>query len=489
MTRGITVAALACLELFASTAEAQPKAAEPQLRPGRTPRTRESVLQLSGEIGLGVVEALVRQRLPAKKRWKAAPYTHPINGGAGTLDGISVGYDIVAGTATVGADRSGRIVTRIPVSYNVWARYQAIRGGPTVDARCLNRAAQIVLTTTLNVRASRLTPSTRASVYAANRCVVTALRIDVTDQLTSFLGTKLRNVASEVDQKVADSLKLDGAASLLWARLLRPKQTAGGWLDLDPRAIQVRPVSLEGKALRATIQVIAKSALRHEKPESRTTAMPAIDSHSSPARISLLVEVAVDPKALDRRATAAARGAAGIRALVLRPRGRFVAIGADVDKVGRVWMTGELGAPDDYGVLAVRELRWSAESDRMLGRKAAAIQSAIARVMAKVEFGELAGIRSRAQDALGEGLGNAVPLLSGAAAIERISLASAVRRDARVHFYFRAEGAALDRSTCRIRRGAVITATKARCSRAAIAKVCKRPCEYSTDGKTWLRAR
>lgn len=483
LPRVIAIAVVA----LATAAEGAP---EPDLRSGRTPRPRDSVLEVSAEIPLSTVEALVRRRMPAKKRWKAAPYTHAINGGAGTVDGISVGYDIVAGTASVSGDRRGRIVTTIPVGYSVWARYQPVAGAPAVDASCVKRAASIVLTTALSVRRSRITPSTRASVAARSRCVVSALRIDVTDLLGGFIGAHLERVAGEIDREIADSLKIDGAAAIVWNSLQAPRKSAGGWLDLDLRGVQARPVEVRGAALRATLQIIARGALRADRPEPRRTAMPAVNSHASPPKVSLVVEATVDHAALDRRATAAirrVRGGRGIDKIVLRPRGRLIAVGADIAGRGQVWATGEIDRVSDHGVIAVRGLRWTAESAREL-RDPRGRLAAITAAIAAAEVPELAGLRARAQDALTESL-TAVPLVSGAAAIDTLSFASAVRDRTTARLFFRAEGRSVDGGGCKIRRGAAITTARSACTRAAVAATCKRPCEYSTDGATWLRAK
>jgi hypothetical protein len=112
----------------------------------------------------------------------------------------------------------------------------------------------------------------------------------------------------------------------------------------------------------------------------------------------------------------------------------------------------------------------------------------VARALGAAEIPELAGVRSRAQDAITESL-TAVPLLSGAAAIERADFASAVRDGSRARLFFRAEGSSVNGGSCAIRRGAIVTPARVACTRAAVAAFCKRPCEYASDGKTWLRAR
>ena len=425
---------------------------------------------------MAAVQTLVRSRMPAKKRWKAAPYTHPINGGAGTVDGISVGYDIVAGTASVFADSRGRIVTTIPVRYSVWARYRPVSGAPAMDASCVGRSASLVLTTDISIRRSKVVAKTRASVTAQSRCVITRLRIDITDLLTGFVGTRLDQLAAKIDRKVADAFDVAGSAAVVWRTLREPRAVSGGWLDLDPRAIQISPLAVRNGSLRARLQIISRPALRVDKPASRTTEMPSIDTHSSPGSVSVVVEAALDYSALDRATLP----------LVLRPRGREIAIGLDLSR-GRAWAVGEIAGVNDRGALAIRALRWTADSRSVLDRPAARLAS-LEKKLAGLEIGELANLRARAQDGLNEGLG-AVPLLAGAVAIDAVRFASAKRTRRGARLFFRASGQAVDPGGCMIRRGAAITRATVSCTRAAVARFCKRPCDYAADGKTWLPAR
>ena len=482
--------------LWSGLAEARPRAPEPELRPGRVPRARDSVLQLSGGVPLATVEALARRQIPANQRWRAKPYTHPINGGAGTVDGISIGYDIVSGVASVRAGNRGEIVTVIPVTYSIWARYQPVSGGPSFDASCLRRAAQLVLTTRLAIHRSKLSPKTRASVAAGSRCVITRLNIDVTDLLTILVGSQLSRVTDEIDREVAGSLEVGGAAAIAWRRLLEPQKVDGGWLDLGPASMQVPPIAVDGDRVTATLQVIAKSSLSFggDKPERRATPAPEVDSHASPPQLSVVVGVSVSDDALDRWATRAARSIKlprRITGVTVRPRGRQVAVGVELASVGRVWMTGELGADPSTGAVSISALRLTGPSRAMLAGgpvRPAALVAAAGKALATIGVDALADLRVRAQDALTSSLSSAVPLLSGAAAIERVSLASVVARSGERRFYFRAEGTSVGGSRCSIRRRGKIDTRDLPCTRAAVRPHCRgdRRCEYSTDGRTWL---
>lgn len=494
MHRSLLIVALCA----AGVAEAQPR--EPDLRPGRAPRPREGVIQLAGEVPLAAIEALARQHLPAKKRWRAPPYTHAINGGAGSVDGASIGYDIISGAASVRAGAGGEIVTSVPLTYSIWARYQPVAGGPSFDASCLRRSASLVLTTTLSIRGSKLVPRTRASVAARSRCVITRLQIDVTDLLAQLVGRQLRRVTAEIDRKVAGAVDIGAAAALAWRRLATPRTIDGGWLDIGPVALQVPPIAIANGRLVATLQVISKSTLVFggSKPAARRAGtpapMPAIDSHSSPPSLSVVVAVAVAHRALDRWATRAARSIRlprRITGVALRPRGRMIAVGIDLASIGRVWMTGELGVEPSSGAVTIAALRLAPAARSRLARspvKPARLVAAVRKALATIDVDALDDLRARTQDALTSSLGSAVPLLSGAAAIERIKLASVVRDKSESRFYFRAEGTSVAGATCSIRARGKITRREMPCTRKSVRAHCRR-CEYSTDGKTWLPVR
>jgi hypothetical protein len=138
------------------------------------------------------------------------------------------------------------------------------------------------LTTSVSIdRTWNLRPTTHSNPpTAGNRCTVTFLNIDVTNDVLSALNSALGTASGQLDAELSRGANLRPRMEQLWSALNEPVQIAqSAWLALRPTSVGVTPFSADDNQLRAGISLSAKpSIILGAKPSTVPSALPnAID--------------------------------------------------------------------------------------------------------------------------------------------------------------------------------------------------------------------
>ncbi len=157
----------------------------------------------------------------------------------------------------------GRSATlRTDVAYRVRAWYNP-PVLPEVGASCGDErdAPRARVAVTMNVRLRpdwRLLPRTVAAVDPLSeadhdKCTITALEIDVTDDVVKAARGALQEKADEVNARLA-AVDVPREAGRIWTILQEPiRITDSLWLTVNPTAVRVGTLELRGDTLRTTV--------------------------------------------------------------------------------------------------------------------------------------------------------------------------------------------------------------------------------------------
>jgi hypothetical protein len=143
----------------------------------------------------------------------------------------------------------------------------------------------------------RLRPRTRAFAEPQTRterdmCMVTALKVDVTDKVLGAARAALQKELSEFDRRLA-SFDLPGEATRMWNVLSTPlKLTDSLWLAINPATVRIGLLTVRGDTLVTTVGLSANPrVIGGPRPEMVAQPMPPPqDSTARPPVLHLLTE-------------------------------------------------------------------------------------------------------------------------------------------------------------------------------------------------------
>ncbi len=195
-----------------------------------------------------------------------------------------------------------RLTLSTTVTYQGRGWYKPIIG-PTLSASCgtdtLPPRLNVVITSDIGLNPSwTLESRTRVnSVSAASKtprdaCLVTFLKVDVTDQVVRAIRPLLDSKLPALDRKIA-AFDVERRVSKWYAMLQRPIRVRDSlWLDLAPEQLRLGEFSLQDSALVATIRLYAHPRLvagpkPNEPPLPLPPLSPALKEVGDSARIRI----------------------------------------------------------------------------------------------------------------------------------------------------------------------------------------------------------
>ena len=164
-----------------------------------------------------------------------------------------------------------RLTLSTTVSYTGRGWYKPVIG-PTLSASCgtdnVPPRLHVVLTTDIELNPAwvlksqtRVTSLRAASTAARDACVVTFLKVDVTEQVVRAIRPLLASKLPALDRKIA-AFDVRTRVEKWYGMLQRPIRVRDSlWLDLAPEQLRLGKFSLQDSALVATIRLYAHPRL------------------------------------------------------------------------------------------------------------------------------------------------------------------------------------------------------------------------------------
>jgi len=187
--------------------------AAPPLPAPTPPRPQLSYLNIAIRVPLQGIAAAADEALP--RRAGVEPFLHAIEGGASPpACGVDAGYAV--GREPLGMSGSGNaIITTFDLNYWLQGRKQVPCPGDFMIASCGTdgeqpRKARVSIDTAVSIRPdlSASVTSSIGSITPGDRCVLNPIGLDVTDGLVNALGTTLKPMLANLDQRLASELHL-----------------------------------------------------------------------------------------------------------------------------------------------------------------------------------------------------------------------------------------------------------------------------------------
>jgi hypothetical protein len=134
-----------------------------------------------------------------------------------------------------------------------------------------------------------------ASEEGADRCEITILGLDVTDQVVAGARGFLEDHLDEIDRRAA-SVDTRSRFEEWWSVLREPVQLGDSlWLSLGPESITRGPITGTGDTVRVALGLRARPRiLLGAKPSPLSADLPELDSGSIEPRLDLLVDGRAD---------------------------------------------------------------------------------------------------------------------------------------------------------------------------------------------------
>ena len=198
--------------------------------------------------------------------------------------------------------RTATVVAAIRYQGRVWYDPPVL---PEISASCgagdtLPRARVAIVSNVELTEHWTLKPRTRALAEPLtggkrDRCKVTVLRIDVTDKVLAAARAVLQKELTDFDQRVA-CFDLQAEAQKVWDVLQSPlRLTDSLWLAIDPKAVRIGVLKVEGDTLVTTVGLSANPRIvGGPRPPRSELPMPAAEgSTTQPPELHLLTEARV----------------------------------------------------------------------------------------------------------------------------------------------------------------------------------------------------
>ena len=108
-------------------------------------------------------------------------------------------------------------------------------------------------------------------------CRLAGMDVDVTPVVQSIVESRLPSLAAAIDAKVKERSESRQRAHKVWSNLQKPRELGPErWLLLNPKDVQVSPISSNGQILKSSVNLILR-------PELRTGTMPSIQEQPLPS--------------------------------------------------------------------------------------------------------------------------------------------------------------------------------------------------------------
>jgi len=272
------------------------------------PAPRLSYLNIEISLPLASMAAAADKEVP--RTAGVEPFKHLIQGGANPPScGIDAGYAIARGSLYMSG--SGHtLTTEFNLGYWLQGRKQIPCPGEFMVASCgvgaeRPRTAKVSIDTVVAVLPdfSTTVNSHVGSLIPGERCVLSPVGIDVTDDLVTAFQALLKPNLANMDKRLAAELQLRQRVETAWTRMgeaaeLRP----GIWLSLNPEGLGVAPVSIADGILHTGIQLRLRPVVTAgSAPESRPRPLPLADSVAAANTFELQIPVEVEQSFVQAR--------------------------------------------------------------------------------------------------------------------------------------------------------------------------------------------
>ena len=226
--------------------------------------------------------------------------------------------------------RTASVIAAIQYQARVWYDPPVL---PEIRASCgiggVRPRARVAIVSVVDLTEQwTLKPRTRAVAQPLtgsdnDRCAVTALSIDVTEKVLAAARAALQKELTKFDRRVA-CFDLRKEAQKVWTTLQTPlRLTDSLWLVIDPSAVRIGLLKVEGDTLVTTVGLSAQPRIvGGARPAASERPMPAPqDSATRPPALHLLTEARVPYDVTSAILTRELRGTkirVGSRQLVVR---------------------------------------------------------------------------------------------------------------------------------------------------------------------------
>lgn len=297
-------------------------------------------------------------------------------------------YEAQRGPFTAFAD-GAQVHLRATLSYAARGSYSPPIG-PTVSTGCglngerpritVELATPITLTSDWRLSSrARLLRMAPASTAERDRCTVSILRYDVTEQVVDAARQALTARLPTVDAKIAD-VNLKDRFTEWWGLLNRPiRLTDGVWLLLEPVRLRLGRVTGEGRVLtiQAGLDARPRIVTGTSEPAATTPPLPPLARDTAAGGFAIVLDGMVDYATATRAVNDALRGktvgeagrSVTISSATLAPAGAgrlALAVTFRGDANGTLRFTGVPRYDTAQGVVSVPSLDYDLETDNQL---------------------------------------------------------------------------------------------------------------------------
>lgn len=188
------------------------------------------------------------------------------------------------------------VTASVPLHFSMQVRNKTFHG---LGASCgtngeSSRRAMLSLTSVLAVGPDwSLSAATTTQVNAIDRCKITFLNVDITNQIMSAAQNQIGSaVKSRVDDAVTRSAALQAVSRRLWQTLQQPISLQQDlWLCVQPDQISLAGLAGSGDTLQASISMTAHpKVILGAKPTAATLPLPPLGSQSPGSGFHVSVE-------------------------------------------------------------------------------------------------------------------------------------------------------------------------------------------------------
>ena len=225
---------------------------------------------------------------------------------------------------------------------------------------------------------ARLTNVRAASANPLDRCEVSVLDLDVTDQIVEAARTFIEGHLGTLDQHARD-VDTRSRFEAWWRTLQAPIELDDAlWLAIGPESIRRGPVRGSGDSVRVELALAARPRIVYgARPSDALRPLPALDTGSVSPRLDLLVDARAEYESASRFLTDRLGGAElelgsrRVRIESLRVYGigaglHTVEVGVSGDLEGRVYLTGSPTIDLETGQITVPDLEFDAGTRSLL---------------------------------------------------------------------------------------------------------------------------
>lgn len=280
---------------------------------------------------------------------------------------------------------------RATVSYSARGFYKPPIG-PTVSGSCgtgkpddrprvlIELATPLTLTDDWHLEsAASIVTVEPASTDKRDRCDVTFLHRDVTNQVVAAARTGLSEHLADIDRKVSD-VDLRDRFAALWELLEKPIRVSDNvWLVLDPKRLAIGGVTGRAHVLTIPVTLDARPAIvtSSDAPQISRAALPPLGHDGSASGFHILLDGQIDyvtasdivDRALAGRVIAQGGKSVHVTGATLGPgdKGRLIlAVSFEGDARGTLRFTGTPTFDPEHNEIALPDLDYALTTDNAL---------------------------------------------------------------------------------------------------------------------------